>query len=200
MSERRRAQVDQAIASLNDRVAAVESTQAPMGRRLDAALKSTSVVCEGFERCGTEWAAKAPGGQWRELKAAWGQAVAGDLRAQLGIGPGDAAVPEPALDAPVAHAVAVVGAALSMPGVISGLFAQTRWSEADGAHVPVPNTYKMVLEPCLESLQVQSALRVLDHPLRRKAGLAVAGVAPAPLAAGQPPPRRVLMYTERTRA
>eukprot|EP00959_Pyramimonas_sp_CCMP1952_P165355 3456590-Pyramimonas_sp.AAC.1 len=62
-----------------------------------------------------------------------------------------------------------------MPGVISGLFAQTRWSEAGGARVPVPNACKMVLGPCLESLQVQSALGVLDHPLRRKAGLAVAG-------------------------
>ena len=85
------------------------------------------------------------------------------------------------LSVAVSQAIGRIVEALRVPGVISGIYPQTKWAEATGERERLPGTFRTVLAVTVESLTVQSALRVLDHPLRRASGLTVAGVAPPAL-------------------
>eukprot|EP00959_Pyramimonas_sp_CCMP1952_P314814 6589909-Pyramimonas_sp.AAC.1 len=198
MAAARRAQIDQALNDHADRIVQLELTQRRHSAALDALLKSTVLIVEGFPQADVFYLGKKEAGAFRELKEEWPNVVCKEVAERLDVtwplddqmGGGNNERTE---------AVRCLYRALSARGLIVGVYEERKWSDAAGGGSGwqrLPGVFKTRLRFCTESLLVQSALGPLDKLLRTACGLDVDG-RPTRVQGVEPPPRR-LLYLERT--
>jgi hypothetical protein len=187
--------------ALEERVGDVEDGLARTRRVLDSVTKSCNVLIQGSDSVEELWLAHGPGEQYDQLNRGLARALVTDLCVQL-------ERPYPPSGGnrlePVTGALCNLLECLEAHGTVTGVFAQYKKAADDGAagggeRTRIEGTFRVRLTFGANSLLVQNILKTLDHPLRRKAGLPVAGVAPEEDAAMEgAPPKKLLVFLERT--
>ncbi|CAK0843905.1 unnamed protein product [Prorocentrum cordatum] len=195
MAAARRVQVDQALASHEERLDRLERASARHESSLKVVLRSTVLVCEGFTVADQFYMNKHGQQLWRELREGWPEAVCSEAARHLGVAwPLD----EPmsgVVESESASALRSLWRVLATPGLVTGVWDQSKWSE-DGANWErIPGTFVTTMAFGTESLLVESALRPLDALMRRASGLVVRGQQTR--SPDEPERPRVLLYLER---
>jgi hypothetical protein len=193
MAGERRAATDARFDHLEDSVYRLDWQVVGLKRRLDQVTKCCTVVVEGTKSLETAWVTlvETEPKQWRVLKGKVGEAVGRDLAEHLGQPwplEGGEGIP--------GHLKSFVEA-LSSPDTVRNVHGQTKWDNTSQSRQRLPGVFMLQLTFGSESLDVARLLKVLDQALRRASGLKVHGEEPM-LQEGAPPPRRVLVYLEKT--
>lgn len=171
------------------RNASKERSRGGLTQRSKAPARSSRV----FSSCEAAWQEHIGGAEkkWRELKAAFPEAVARDLATHLGV-----QWPLPEGGNELAALVKELWDLLRAPGMLTNVYEQSHVQADAGELRRIPEGFVLGIAFGVESLSLQRVLKPVDKALRRASGLAVGGDAPMAPAEGAPPPRRRLMYTD----
>ena len=190
------------IEDLESNVANIERMAKKAKVRADELFQPCTYVVEGCERLDAAFkrlVSEAEVSDWRALKQAAPAALLEDLAVHLGVGwPLAEAAPNAPANA-TATALKMLAATL-IPDIVVNIFIQEKKRD-DGSRERIVGTFRLVLRFGIRALQVhQLVTEQLEGALRNASGLPVRGQAPPPLAEGQPAPKKVLLYLDRTEA
>ena len=179
---------------MEERMAAVEYHMGGMKRRMDNIYKGSRLVAEGLVHAEMLWQTKVGGDvkDWKGLKTAFPEALGKDLATHLEV---EWPIPQVAVNNGQ-HMIQEVVNGLSSPGVLLNIYEQKRYCAEADDRVRIKGTFVLCLAFGEDMLRIKKVLSHLDKALRRNSGLKVDNEEPMPHSGA--PPRRMLLYPEKT--